>query len=267
MNNNCNVNFESKIAYINGEIISIDDYLTNYDNKNNKKILKCKKGHELISVNGDINTPHFRHKNNCDIGGFSMSEWHREWQSNFPDTEIEFPKINEKQLNIRRADVLLKDHNIIVEFQHSKIDYDEVLNRDNDYKLHEKKILWIIDGNNTVIIKNLNYSNRIFLEFVSESWKYKSFIIYEYIFIDINGMIYKVSPKNVKSNMIDVEKPIIKEEFIKLLISNNEIINKIDNPLQCNLYIKQEGAGNGKTYGLIQMLESTELNIINILLL
>ena len=30
-----------------------------------------------------------------------MTAWHCEWQGNFPNTEIDFPKINEKQ-NIMR---------------------------------------------------------------------------------------------------------------------------------------------------------------------
>ncbi len=73
-----------------------------------------------------------------------------------------------------------------------------------------------------------------------------------------NGLIYKISPNDVKSNMIDIEKPIEKNNFIKLLNSNDNVIHSIDIPLQCNLYIKQQGAGNGKTYGLVQKLESKE---------
>ena len=253
-NKKCNINFESKFAYKENECINV----INYINNGNKCDIKCNKGHELICVNGKKNTPHFRHKNSEDVGGFPMTEWHCEWQSNFINTEISFPKISDEQIKERRADVLLTYNNIVLEFQHSKITYDEVCNRKNDYELNGKKTIWIIDGNNTINIKNLDYCNRIFLEFVIDSWKYKSFICYDYIFIDINSLIYKVSPSNVKSDMIDVEEPIIKEEFIKLLNNNDNIINNIDVPLQCNLYIKQEGAGNGKTYGLIQMLESKE---------
>ena len=257
--NKCNINFKSKFAYIENEYISISDYINIYINNNQKCKLKCNKGHELICINGQINVPHFRHKNNNDIGGFPMTEWHSEWQSNFLNTEIQFPKINNKQIKDRRADVLLKEHNIILEFQHSKIDHEEVSNRKNDYELNNKKIIWIIDGNNTIKVKNLDYCNRIFLEFISDIWKYKSFIdLYDYIFININNLIYRISPINVKSDMIDVEQPIIKEEFIELINSNNKIINTIDIPPQCNLYIKQQGAGNGKTFGLIQMLESKE---------
>jgi len=256
--NKCNINFQSKFAYIRNKCTSITDYITKYVNNNKKCKLKCAKGHELICANGQKIPPYFRHKNSNDVGGFPMTEWHCEWQSNFPNTEKPFPKTSDKQVKDRKADVLLKEHNIVLEFQHSKIDHEEVSNRKNDYELNKHKTIWIIDGNNTINVKNLDYCNRTFLEFVSNTWKYKSFVCYDYIFIDINGLIYKISPKNVKSDMIDVEQPIIKEDFIKLLNSNDKIINTIDIPLQCNLYIKQQGAGNGKTFGLIQMLESKE---------
>jgi hypothetical protein len=71
-------------------------------------------------------------------------------------------------------------------------------------------------------------------------------------------MIYKIYPKDVKSNMIDVEPPMKKEDFITLLNANDKIINTVDLPHQCNLFIKQQGAGNGKTYGIIQMLDSQD---------
>ena len=256
--NKCNINFKSKFVYIENKCININDYINEYINNNKKSELKCINGHELIVANGQIKTPYFRHKNSDDVGGFPMTEWHSEWQSNFPNREQPFPRINDKQIKNRKADVLIKDHNFVVEFQHSKIDYEEVNNRKNDYDLNNKKIIWIIDGNNGISVKNLDYCNRFFLEFTNDTWKYKSFMCYEYIFIDINGLIYKLSPKNVKSNMTDVEQPIIKEDFIKLLNSNDKFINTFDLPHQCNLYIKQQGAGNGKTFGLIQMLESNE---------
>jgi hypothetical protein len=257
-NDKCNINFQSKFAYISNKCLNINDYIAQYVNNNVKCDLRCSNGHELIFANGQKIAPYFRHKNSNDVGGFPMTEWHCEWQSNFPNTEKPFPKISDKQIKDRKADVLIKEHDIVLEFQHSKIDYTEVFNRKHDYELNKQKTIWIIDGNNTINVKNLNYCNRIFLEFVSDTWKYKSFMCYEYIFIDIDSLIYKISPKDVKSDMIDVEQPITKENFIKLIQTNDKKLYTIDIPLQCQLYIKQQGAGNGKTYGLIQMLESKE---------
>lgn len=256
MNKKCNINFQTKYAYnINNECITIDEYIYN----NIKYNIKCYNGHELICAHGDIIKPYFRHKNKNDTSGYPMTEWHCEWQSNFPITEYSFPKKNDIQIKDRRADVFLQEYDIIIEFQHSKIDNNEVNERKNDYDLNNKKIIWIIDGNNdTIKITELKYCNRFFLEFISDTWKYKSFTSYDFIYIDIKSNIYKIYPNEVKSDMIDVEKPIKKEDFIKLLKENNNKIYEINKPEQCNLYIKQQGAGNGKTYGLIQMLESKE---------
>ncbi len=62
-----------------------------------------------------------------------MTKWHCEWQGNFQHTEIQFPKNSNEQVKERRADILLQEHNIILEIQHSKIDYKEVTERKNDY--------------------------------------------------------------------------------------------------------------------------------------
>ena len=123
-NNKCNINFQSKFAYINNEYIHIDN--VNDDNKCN---LKCKLGHELRPVRGNKNVHHFRHKHSYDIGGNPMTEWHSEWQGNFPITEINFLKINDTQIKDRRADVVLENSNLILEFQHSKIEKLEVNNQ------------------------------------------------------------------------------------------------------------------------------------------
>ncbi len=256
--NKCNNGFKSNYAFIDNEEIHIDNYINEYSKNNKNHLLKCNKGHELVCANGKIKKPYFKHKNSGDVGGEKMTEWHCEWQGNFPDTEIDFPKINEQQIKNRRADVLLREHKIVIEFQHSKISYDEVFNRKYDYDLNNHKIIWIIDGNGSIEVNNLNYSGRFFIKFTSDLWKYKSFICYEYIFIDIDNMIYKIYPKDIKSDMIDVEPPIKKENFITLLNKNDKIIHTYDLPHQCNLIIKQQGAGNGKTYGLIQMLDSQD---------
>lgn len=72
-----------------------------------------------------------------------------------------------------------------------------------------------------MLVKKLDSCNRVFLEFTSEKRKYNSFMCYDCIYIDIDNMIYKINPKMVKSAMIDVGMPIIKETFIKILKCNN----------------------------------------------
>jgi hypothetical protein len=256
--NKCVINFSSQYAFLhNNQHIHIDYYIINKDTMDPVyKNICCIKGHELICVNGKKNKAHFRHKNADDVGGNHMTEWHIEWQGNFPVTEIEFKKTCDKQIKSRRTDVLLSETHVI-EFQHSLMTKEEVNNRINDYKLHNKTILWLIDGNKNIIVNDLSYSERVYLEFIADLWKFESYIDCEYIYIDINCKIYKIFPKLIKSNMIDVQKPITKEYFINCALNCKEMFTDIT-PLQCRLFIKQQGAGNGKTYGIIKMLETDE---------
>jgi len=251
MLNLCNINFISQFCFINGIQINIQDYINN----NNKQKITCEKGHELILANGEKNKPHFRHKNSCDIGGNPMTLWHIEWQSHFPITEVCF-SCKPNQIKERRADVLLNEKKTL-EIQHSKYEKEEINNRKHDYNLHNIDIIWLIDGNKSINIKELKYSNRVYLEFTSDYWKYESFKSYDSIFIDINSTIYKINPNKVKSHMIDVENGKTKEEFIESLKQDIDIWNN-EEPEQCNLFIKQQGAGNGKTFGIIKMLEDDD---------
>ena len=114
--NTCNIKFQSQYAYIDNKIIHIDDILNNDYYQNIKDKLKCSNGHQLIFANGIKNKKHFRHKNNEDLNSNSMSEWHAEWQGNFPNTEKEYNKINDKQIKNRRADVVLDNSNYNIEF-------------------------------------------------------------------------------------------------------------------------------------------------------
>lgn len=252
----CNVNYQSQYAVIDNVDIHVNEYIK-IKYKDSKPNIKCKNGHQLVCGNGLKNRPYFRHKNSCDLDPHPMTKWHCEWQGNFPNTEIEYKKKN-TQIKDRRADVSLENSIYNLEFQHSAIELQEVKNRKKDYGLHNREIIWIIDGNDKIKVIYLEYSDRYYLEFISDEWKYESFIDYEYIFIDIDTMLYKIYPKQVKNRMIDVEPPLDKETFIKYINENNQIIHNVNLPLQCSLYIKQQGAGNGKTFGLIQNIESKE---------
>jgi len=248
----CNVNFMSQYAFVNEKQIHINNYTLDL-----KENIKCQNGHELIAVKNVTNRiPHFRHKNSSDVDGSNpMTFWHSEWQGLFPNTEQIYCK-KEGQIKERRADVVL-NANKILEIQHSPYDKQEIENRKHDYSLHGVEIIWLVDGNSGIDVKLLTSSNREYLEFTGEYWKYESFKCYDFIYIDIKSKIYKINPNYVKSHMIDVEKPKSKEEFINFLNNGIDIWCN-DNPQQCNLYIKQQGAGNGKTFGIIKMLEDDD---------
>lgn len=116
--------------------------------------------------NGSIRKPHFRHKTLNDYNSCHLSKWHLEFQSNFDDTEVEFTKKDKNQIKTRRADINLTNSNYIVELQHSRIELQEVKNRKQDYKIHNKEIIWIIDGNNKIDIISNKTNSRTYLEFI-----------------------------------------------------------------------------------------------------
>ena len=222
---------EPKYAIVNGLRTSIDDYTigTPY----------CEKGHELIGAQGEHNKWHFRHKNSSDVSG-ELSEWHKEWQRHFDLTEVSFEK-KEGQIKARRADIVEGDY--VVEIQHSSLSKEEVDSRNKDYLLNQKKVLWIIDGNSMSVNGNV-----LTLE---NHWKYTSFLDCECIFINIGKEVYKVIPQAIKSLTVHVI-PIHKLDFIQSIQTGT--VDKWEVPCQSKLYVKQQGAGNGKTWGIIQML-------------
>ena len=106
----CNSNFVSEYCIINGENISVYDYIQNKDNITSK--LVCQNGHELMLVNGNIRKPHFRHVHSCDLVSSPMTDWHIEWQSCFPVTEKCYQR-KPSQIKERRADVVLNETKIL----------------------------------------------------------------------------------------------------------------------------------------------------------
>lgn len=114
-----------------------------------------------------------------------MTEWHTEWQSNFPITELPF-KNKAGQLKERRADIVLTDYQRIIEIQHSKIASGEVQERNRDYMLHNHKVTWIINAQNSIDVKCIG--ERCVLEFRANTWIFESFyhaITYIMILMDL----------------------------------------------------------------------------------
>ena len=198
----CNSNFISQYCNVNNKKIHVSEYI---ENKYNNCDIVCDNGHKLILANGKINKPHFRHKNASDVGGFPMSEWHSKWQSYFPVTETYFPKISDKQIKDRRADIFIKDKNYIIEIQHSEIDDSNVICRNNDYNLHNMNLIWVIDGNtDDVEFEELSTNN--YLITFNSVWKFKSFRhTYDFVLLDINDKIFKIPIKKVCNKMILVK--------------------------------------------------------------
>jgi len=253
----CNANFRTNYAMVDGKEVHIRDY-----NDGHGVPVCIVHGHELIAVQGEYNRHHFRHKHSCDVSTSPLSEWHAEWQSHFKYTEVNFP-LCEGQIKSRRADIVIGDFVLdvqytdkpesgtVVEIQHSPITKEEVIHRNHDYGLHNKKVLWIIDGQDVRIKNNI-------VEFEKEIWKFDSFVSTPVVYIDIQGILYSFCPTEVKSCCVHVSEGIHKPDFIQKLNDNCNIFH-VPRP-QNKLYIKQQGAGNGKTWGIIQMLARPEFS-------
>ena len=183
-------------------------------------------------------------------------------------------KLQENTKNIKFIDTKLKsknnkniyykNFNTIIEFQNNIISSKKV-QKNNISQLNNCNIIWIIDGNDKKCpITIIKQNNEDILEFDEYKWKYENFIKKEkYIYVNINNFIYQFSPNNIKSNMITVNKPIYIDDFIKKLNDFNidTIINPNSSLPQSKLYIMNQGAGSGKTFGIINKLDKEYFNL------
>lgn len=243
----CNPAFQSNYANLHGiGQKTVEEYI----HGNFQTIPRCiPNNHELLLVNGSRNRPHFRHKHDADLEGHPMTIWHAEWQSHFPNTEVTF-RNQYGQIKERRADVVISDFKRILEIQHSHIGAEEVANRNKDYALHGHAVVWIIDAQDNIVVKNMG--GRRILSFTSMTWLYEHFLSCTTVYYDANGFIYQVNPNNIKSHQVDVHEPQLKSDFIESLKTRPDLF--INTPPQSYLHIKQQGAGSGKTFGIMQLL-------------
>ena len=91
---------------------------------------------------GGTNVDHFAHEVSCDDSWrYDMSEWHLQWQAQFPvvNREVVVTHLGEKH----RADVMACGY--VIEFQHSPITAEEFDERNAFYRSYGKKVIWIFD--------------------------------------------------------------------------------------------------------------------------
>lgn len=199
----------------------------------------------------------------------NVGKWHKDWQNEFTSTEIRFDKeYHPEQIKNRYADVVLNDK-FILEVQHSTISDKEVYERYHDYKLHNKQIIWLIDGNTVDVILD-ELTDGTYLIVCKFPWKYRSFAkCYDFILLDIKCKIFKIPVKKIgNTRTINVKEYRNKSVIIEQLKKNPHNLWKQwsdDNAIIPSLRIVQKGAGNGKTYSIwknIALNENKNLYII-----
>ena len=196
-------------------------------------------------------------------------EWHNKMESLFPE-DIREAKFYFSVLNYnvcRRADILLSNDRTC-EIQHSYISSQEIANRFNDWNKFGKEIIWIIDGNTGIDFYKVSNGN--YLLIFKDTWKYKSFILqYDFILVNIEEYIYKIELSKIKNGMIELKIRKTLKETVEILKTTPVDIWDLwpdDNTIKSTLTVYQQGAGNGKTYGIwVSICENIDRKIFIIL--
>ena len=140
----------------------------------------------------------------------------------------------------------------ILKIQQSYLSEKDIIDKFNYYNKYDKEIIWLINCDTGIVLEQLSTGNYLII-FIDEL-KYKSFNkIYEYILVDIDNKIFKIELKKIKSGMIEVKEYKTLEETMKYLqLKSNNIWNfwEDDNTIKSILRVHQQGAGNGKTFGI-----------------
>ena len=130
------------------------------ENKNRIDIQKADKSHkyfcpicgEELSVKAKDSLavkPHFAHKRGTeclDTWKHDMSEWHYNWQCMFSEDYREV--VVEKNGTKHRADVLI--NGVVIEFQHSPITAQEIMERNAFYLDCGYQVIWVFDAQNKI---------------------------------------------------------------------------------------------------------------------
>ncbi len=193
------------------------------------------------------------------------TNWHKNWKTNFANTEKKISKKNAAEMN-RRADAIIGNYTL--EFQNSPIDLTNVIHRTADHNEAGYTTQWILNCTNAfkVTLRSGGYA----LTFTGEPWRYKNFKHCDTIYLDHNNYIYEIVPANVKNGRIKVKTRQMKTAFIdawkeKRVMKSApkmKVMKSAPKMKQCDLYIKQRGAGCGKTYESIQILNDVKYSNI-----
>jgi|SaaInlV_150m_DNA_3_1039698.scaffolds.fasta_scaffold01374_2 hypothetical protein len=183
-------------------------------------------------------------------------EWHNKMESYFPPEmrEVKFycKVTGDNEPISRRADILL-DNRRTIEIQHSRISNEEIVKRFEAWDKFGKDIIWLVDGNDSIECSKLSNGNHLI--WFKTAWKYKSFVSkYEFILLEISGNVFRIDLKKVKCKMIELKEHKTIVDIIDVLKTDSKNIWKNwsddDAVGTSKLTVHQQGAGNGKTYGI-----------------
>lgn len=111
---------------------------------------------KVIGKKGRIKIAHWSHikKPDCDKWHEPITEWHLNWQNQFP-LDCRENTITDFDTNIcHRADILLKN-GLVIEVQNSPISISEIEDREKFYG--KNNMIWIINGSNLASQCKISY--------------------------------------------------------------------------------------------------------------
>ena len=97
---------------------------------------------EVIAKCGDIKIHHWAHKSKrkCDHWWENETQWHKDWKNQFSKDWQEI--IHKSETGEKHIADIKTPKGLVVEFQHSPIDKDELSTRNTFYE----NIVWVVDG-------------------------------------------------------------------------------------------------------------------------
>lgn len=97
----------------------------------------------LIAKCGEIRIHHWAHqrKIDCDPWWEPITQWHIDWQDQFPQDWREKVIRKEKCKEYHRADIYTP-YGLTIEFQYSKLSLEQIENRNNFYE----KLIWVVNA-------------------------------------------------------------------------------------------------------------------------
>ncbi len=98
---------------------------------------------EMVAKCGRVKMWHWAHlpEYNCDPWRRPETEWHRDWKNRFPADWQEVIHIDDRTGEKHIADVKTP-LGLVIEFQHSPMDYAELVSREAFYQ----NMIWVVDG-------------------------------------------------------------------------------------------------------------------------
>lgn len=140
--------------------LDINNKRVNIDYASSFESYFCPVCHDkLIQKKGNLISHHFAHYPNrkcSDTWHYEeMSIWHSNWQNCFKEEEQEVYKKYNNQ--IHRADVLIEERKIVIEFQHSNISSSEFGDRNSFYESLGYDVYWLFDMREEFEMEKIDY--------------------------------------------------------------------------------------------------------------